>query len=426
MWDPLLSPSGPAGVTTVITGNCGVGCAPTRATEADREFMISTLGAIEDIPAEVLREGTQWNVGGKEWESFPEYLDALSQLHFAVDIACLVPHSCIRPFVLGVERADQLDRPGAPVDNPLTQDEKQAVAECVREAVEAGAIGFSTNRFRDHRDHRGVLAPGTLASADEVVMCAKACAEAGAIMFDMHSDFVGYDDVVPDKMDPTLRQEHYDREWAWIHFIAKEYGLTVQWLGNAPIEELDKAMANGESIYNQFLVRPQAFIMSFASRGHPFVASATFRRIQEQVPEEEWGALLTEESTRAAILSEVYELIQIADAAEADSNRGGKNQQPMDEETDVQFAKMYRRQWGVDKAWNSFYPIIEGWDYEPERKHSISSLALASNTGQTRLEVAYDFMCTANATGTIWRGSPDVSLTHHQSPPPLADVSVYN
>lgn len=102
--DPLLSPSGPAGVTTVITGNCGVGCAPTRATEADREFMIGMLGAIEvsltvnrfaktdsssaanvppalnylhviaqDIPAEVLRQGTKWDVDGeKDWESFPE------------------------------------------------------------------------------------------------------------------------------------------------------------------------------------------------------------------------------------------------------------------------------------------------------------------------------------------------------------------
>jgi N-acyl-D-amino-acid deacylase len=195
----------------------------------------------QDIPAEVLRQGTKWDVdGGKDWESFPEYLDALDKLHYAVDIACLIPHACVRPYVLGPERADELDRPGAPVANPLTQEEKEAIAECVREAVEAGAIGFSTNRFRDHRDARGVLAPGTLASADEVVMCAKACAEGGAKMFDMHSDFVGYDDVAPQKMDPELRKEHYEREWAWIHFVAKEYGLTVQWLGNASLEELDK------------------------------------------------------------------------------------------------------------------------------------------------------------------------------------------
>eukprot|EP01052_Picozoa_sp_SAG31_P052912 SAG31_NODE_13303_length_878_cov_1.459564_2_plen_88_part_00 len=59
-------------------------------------------------------------------------------------------------------------------------------------------------------------------------------------MFDMHSDFEGYDDVAPQKMDPELRKEHTEREWAWIHYIAKEYGLTVQWLGSASLEELDK------------------------------------------------------------------------------------------------------------------------------------------------------------------------------------------
>ena len=64
--------------------------------------------------------------------------------------------------------------------------------------------------------------------------------------------------------------------------------MTVQWLGNASLEELDAAAANGEKIYNQFLVRPQAFIMGFASRGHPFIASTTFRKIQEEIPEEEW------------------------------------------------------------------------------------------------------------------------------------------
>jgi N-acyl-D-aspartate/D-glutamate deacylase len=420
MWDPLLSPSGPAGVTTVITGNCGVGCAPTRATEADREFMIGMLGAIEDIPAEVLRQGTKWDVDGeKDWESFPEYLNALEKLHFAVDIACLVPHACVRPYVLGPERADELDRPGAPVANPLTQQEKEAIAECVREAVAAGAIGFSTNRFRDHRDARGILAPGTLASADEVVMCAKACAEAGAKMFDMHSDFVGYDDIQPQKMDPELRKEHYEREWSWIHYIAKEYGLTVQWLGNASLEELDKAMANGENIFNQFLLRPQAFIMGFASRGHPFIASTTFRKIQEEVPEEAWEDRLTDPSTRDVILTEVHALLG----------------------EDTRFAKMFQGQWGNDKAWNSFYPITDSvtsgaadgsWDYEPSPEESISSIAKAS--GRSRLEVAYDHMTSRGCTGTIWRGSPNVPqfydmvkerLEHPRIVPGISDAGAH-
>jgi hypothetical protein len=146
---------------------------------------------------------------------------------------------------------------------------------------------------------------------------------------------VGYDDVQPDRMDPELRKEHGEREWAWIHFIAKEYGLTVQWLGSASNEELDAAMANGENIFNQMLVRPQAFIMSFASRGHPFIASETFRAVAER-PREEWARALTAPAARAAILAEVHALLE---------ERGD-------------FALMFQRQWGHDRAWNSFYPIL--------------------------------------------------------------------
>ena len=182
---------------------------------------------------------------------------------------------------------------------------------------------------------------------------------------------------------------------------------------------LHTAAANGENIYNQFLLRPQAFIMGFASRGHPFIASTTFRKIQEEVPEKEWEARLTDPSTRDSILTEVHALLG----------------------EDTRFAKMFQRQWGNDKAcastagsftpiyrrsavsfnwtasaWyrctgNSFYPIKESessgaadssWDYEPSPEESISSLAKAS--GHSRLEVAYDHMCTRGCTGTIWRG----------------------
>ena len=92
-------------------------------------------------------------------------------------------------------------------------------------------------------------------------------------------------------------------------------------------------------------------------------------------------ARLNDASTRDAILSEVHALLA----------------------EDTRFAKMYQQQWGNDRAWNSFYPIIDDWDYEPEPSESISSIAKAS--GRSRLEVAYDHMCTRGATGTIWRGA---------------------
>lgn len=91
---------------------------------------------------------------------------------------------------------------------------------------------------------------------------------------------------------------------------------------------IDAAAANGENVFNQFLLRPQAFIMGFASRGHPFIASTTFRTIQEELPEEEWVARLTNVSTRDAILTEVHTLLS----------------------EDTRFAKMFQGQWGNDKA----------------------------------------------------------------------------
>jgi len=229
MWDPLLSPSGPGGVTTVVMGSCGVGAAPTR--KGGRDFMINTLSAVEDIPGEVIREGAKWTVDGKDWESFPEYLKCLEGLSTVCDIATMVPHSCVRGYVLGPELANLSDKPGGPWTHPLTRKDKEAIAACVKESVEAGALGFSITRWWEHRDADGVLCAGTLADADELVLCAKAVAEGGGCMFQMHNDFKSYDDIPEDKMDMGLRKEHFKREWAWMRFIAKEYGLTVNWLG---------------------------------------------------------------------------------------------------------------------------------------------------------------------------------------------------
>ena len=121
-------------------------------------------------------------------------------------------------------------------------------------------------------------------------------------------------------------------------------------------------------------------------------------------------ARLNDASTRDAILSEVHALLA----------------------EDTRFAKMYQQQWGNDRAWNSFYPIIDDWDYEPEPSESISSIAKAS--GRSRLEVAYDHMCTRGATGTIWRGSPNVPgfydmvkqrLEHPRIVPGISDAGAH-
>ena len=230
MWDPLMSPSGPAGVTTVIAGNCGVGVAPTRATREDRDFMLKCLGFVEDIPTDVIEAGAKWEQpNGSPWESFGEYMDTVDSCQLAVDIGVMVTHGAVRPFVLGPERSNLSDRRGGPVNDPVTLEEKHAIAQCVRESIAAGAIGFSASRFTGHRDETGNLMPGSLADVDEMVLIAKAVAEGGGGMIEMINDFSIYDDIPHAQLDNDLRNEHYDREKDWIKFIAKEYSLSVNW-----------------------------------------------------------------------------------------------------------------------------------------------------------------------------------------------------
>jgi N-acyl-D-aspartate/D-glutamate deacylase len=93
-WDPVLAPSSWHGVTTILFGNCGVGFAPVR--KEHREGLIDLMEAIEDIPGTALAEGLKW-----DWESFPEYLDALDRMPRTIDIAAQIPHHPLRVFVMG-------------------------------------------------------------------------------------------------------------------------------------------------------------------------------------------------------------------------------------------------------------------------------------------------------------------------------------
>src|SRR5512135_146289 len=134
-WDPVLEPSASHGVTTVVAGNCGVGFAPVRPGQ--ESWLVELMEGVEDIPGTALHEGIQW-----EWETFPEYLDALARREYAMDIAAFLPHAPLRVYVMG-ERGER--------NEDATADDIAEMARHVREGIAAGAVGVSTSRSLNHK-----------------------------------------------------------------------------------------------------------------------------------------------------------------------------------------------------------------------------------------------------------------------------------
>ena len=140
-WDPHLTPSGWHGVTTAIMGNCGVGFAPVAPDAHDQ--LIRLMEGVEDIPGSALAAGIKW-----DWESFPEYLDALDAMPRSLDVGTQVPHGAIRTYVMG-------DR-GA-TNQPANPDDMAGMADIVEQGLKAGALGFSTSRTMLHRSLEALL-----------------------------------------------------------------------------------------------------------------------------------------------------------------------------------------------------------------------------------------------------------------------------
>ena len=172
-WDDRITPSAWHGVTTVVMGNCGVGFAPVRPS--DHDVLVELMEGVEDIPGTALHEGLAWN-----WESFPDYLDALERQPRDIDVAAQVPHGALRLFVMG-------DR-GAARD-PATEEEVNEMARLAGEAVDAGALGFTTSRTRNHRTSRGDWTPTLTAAASELAGIADGLAAVDKGVLQVVSDF---------------------------------------------------------------------------------------------------------------------------------------------------------------------------------------------------------------------------------------------
>ena len=167
-WDPIASSSCYHGVTSVVLGNCGVTFAPCKPE--DRDYLANLMESVEDIPADSIREGLPWT-----WETYGEYLSALDQMPKGVNVGGMVGHCAVRYHAMGERSLDE---------GPGTDADVANMQALVDEALEAGALGFSTSRTFMHKVPDGRCVPGTYAPADEMLAIGRVLGRRGKGVFE--------------------------------------------------------------------------------------------------------------------------------------------------------------------------------------------------------------------------------------------------
>ncbi|MEZ4334262.1 MAG: amidohydrolase family protein [Myxococcota bacterium] len=284
-WDPILAPSAWHGVTTIITGNCGVGFAPAKPDE--HAWLIELMEGVEDIPGTALHEGIDW-----AWESFPEYLDAVERMPRTLDVGTQIPHGALRVYVMGRRGAD----PSA-----ATAAELEQMARLVREGVRAGALAFSSNRLALHTSIHGEPVPGTFAGRDELQALAQAVVDGGgALVQTVPAGSMGDDRDGPVR-DVELYGEISRATGAAFTFSTVQvHANPDQW--REMLERSRQANASGARLVPQVLARPAGLLASFDTF-NPFANRPAYQEV-EQLPMAERVKRLREPERRARLLAE--------------------------------------------------------------------------------------------------------------------------
>ena len=334
-WDPYLRPSTYHGVTTVVMGNCGVGFSPCKPDQ--RDWLIGLMEGVEDIPGTALHEGIDW-----EWESFPEYLDALEKKPLAIDVGTQIPHGAVRAYVMG-ERGINHEE--------ASEDEINKMKEIVREAVEAGAYGFSTSRTEKHNDVNGKLTPSITAHKTELVEIAKSLGEIdkGVLQgisdfYDFESEFDIFKSMSKESGRPisiTVEQQDARPDW-WIQLL----------------DGIEDAQSEGIQMFGQVPPRATGILMGLTATLNPFRFHPSYMEIAE-MPLDERVKIMSDSSFRDRLLGEE-----------------GVSINPLVDEIVQSYEKMFK--------------LGEPANYEPDPKDSFQSLSETSN--RTAQEIAYDAM----------------------------------
>jgi N-acyl-D-aspartate/D-glutamate deacylase len=346
-WDPHLLPSGWHGVTTAVCGNCGVGFAP--APPDRRQWLIGLMEGVEDIPGSALAEGIRW-----DWESFPEYLDALERSPLAIDLGTQVPHGAVRAYVMGERGAK---------NEPAKADDIEQMYRIVREGMLAGALGFSTSRTLGHRAVDGEPVPGTFAQEDELFGIGRALGDTGLGVFELAGAGAA-GDMTGDGPDAALDEIDWMRRLAAairrpVSFAMVQFdSRPEQWRELLAICEHTRR--EGARVVAQFAARPFGILAGHQTVANPFLNRPAYAEIAG-LPLPERVARLRDPERRRRILGP--------------ERVGGAGFGSFLDHPGV-FARLF--------------PLGDPPDYEPGPERSLA--ALAAREGRPAEELLYDHL----------------------------------
>jgi N-acyl-D-aspartate/D-glutamate deacylase len=351
-WDSELAPSSWHGVTTLVMGNCGVGFAPA---QPDRhEWLIGLMEGVEDIPGTALAEGIEW-----EWETFPEYLDALEKRRWTVDVGTQVPHAAVRAYVMGDRGAH---------NEAATAEDIAAMRAIVLDAIRAGALGFSTSRTLGHRAIDGELVPGTFAAEDELFGIGSALGEAGAGVFEL----------APLGSAGEMLEDAW-QEVDWMRRLSAAIDRPVSYvllqadddpeLWRKQLAASLEACAEGARLFPQIAGRPTGILSGHHTTLCLFSEFPAYAALRERCTSPtELATALADPEVRRSIVSWTP-----SSPAQADA---------------------------MTKAYERTFLLGNPPDYEPGPERSLAGVAAAS--GRSPLEVAYDEMARDGGQGLLY------------------------
>ena len=354
-WDETLAPSVNHGVTTAVMGNCGVGFAPCR--KEDRDTLIKLMEGVEDIPGTALHEGLTW-----DWETFPQYMDAIDARPHTIDFAVMVPHDPLRVYAMGAR---------AVADQPATQAEIATMHAIVKEAMEAGACGVAIGRSDFHKTADGDFTPSSEAGQDELIGIASALAGLDYGVLQAVNDF-----------DMVRPGDSFDTEFALMEAFfragkGRPGSMSLMGRDFAPddwrkiITRVEQLNEDGLDISLQVAPRAIGAFNGLNCTFHPLMAFPSYRVIADK-PLSERVAILRDPAMKAQILSESP--VQLSGP--------GSPIPPMVDMMIAGFTQLAEKQFKLDHN-----GVV---DYEQTSEQSIAGMARAA--GVSVWDKAYDLL----------------------------------